>query len=154
MLAPLGLVSCSLRSVLITALDLAHVHAAPANRALFIPLVFLFASNSLWSHPTVSEAKKIDLRKKEAAVCGRRIHVGKAKCRDQDRAERARCSQHAQLRGRFMEPAPKVSESKKMDLRKKDGAVGNCGNSDVETCSQIVWVTVAISKYGNERKTE
>ena len=32
-----------LRSVLITALDLAHVHAAPANSALFLPEVSLFA---------------------------------------------------------------------------------------------------------------
>ena len=33
-----------LRSVLVTALDLAHVHAAPANSALFLPEVSLFAS--------------------------------------------------------------------------------------------------------------
>ena len=32
-----------LRSVLVTALDLAHVHAAPANSALFLPEVSLFA---------------------------------------------------------------------------------------------------------------
>ena len=32
-----------LRSVLVTALDLAHVHAAPANSALFLPGVSLFA---------------------------------------------------------------------------------------------------------------
>ena len=30
-------------SVLVTALDLAHVHAAPANSALFLPVVSLFA---------------------------------------------------------------------------------------------------------------
>ena len=33
-----------LRSVLVTALDLAHVHAAPANSALFLPEVSLFDS--------------------------------------------------------------------------------------------------------------
>ena len=33
-----------LRSVLVTELDLAHMHAAPANSALFLPEVFLFAS--------------------------------------------------------------------------------------------------------------
>ena len=32
-----------LRSVLVTALDLAHVHATPANSALFLPEVSLFA---------------------------------------------------------------------------------------------------------------
>ena len=32
-----------LRSVLVTTLDLAHVHAAPANSALFLPEVSLFA---------------------------------------------------------------------------------------------------------------
>ena len=32
-----------LRSVLVTALDLAHVYAAPANSALFLPEVSLFA---------------------------------------------------------------------------------------------------------------
>ena len=37
----------SLCSVLIMALDLAHVHAAPANSALFLPQVSFFASSSL-----------------------------------------------------------------------------------------------------------
>ena len=32
-----------LRSVLVAALGLAHVHAAPANSALFLPAVSLFA---------------------------------------------------------------------------------------------------------------
>ena len=36
------------------------------------------------------EANKIDLREKQGAVGGRRVHVGKIKCRDQHRAERAR----------------------------------------------------------------
>ena len=40
--------------------------------------------------PRELEAKKKDPREKQGAVGGRRVHVGKIKCRDQHRAERAR----------------------------------------------------------------
>ena len=93
-----SLVSCSLYSVLITVLDFAHVHAAPANSALFLPQVSLFCFEfslgrlrRLGAPPQRElEAKKIDLREKQGAVGGRRVHVGKIKYRDQHRAEQAR----------------------------------------------------------------
>ena len=48
-----------LRSVLVTALDLAHVHAAPANSALFLPEVSLFAFVFLGA----------ELRRRACCVC-------------------------------------------------------------------------------------
>ena len=44
--------------------------------------------------PPKNKSKKRDFRKKQGAVGGRRVHVGKAKCRDQHRAEQARFAQH------------------------------------------------------------
>ena len=43
------------------------------------------------------DSKKRDFRKKQGAVGGRRVHVGKVKCRDQHRAEQARFALHVQL---------------------------------------------------------
>ena len=44
--------------------------------------------------PQKNRSKKRDFRKKLGAVGGRRVHVGKAKCRDQHRAEQARFAQY------------------------------------------------------------
>jgi hypothetical protein len=71
---------------------------SPTNSTLFISRVSRFTANSLWGGkgalappaPKRIRSKKIDLRNKHGAVGGRCVHVGKIKCRDQDRTERAR----------------------------------------------------------------
>jgi hypothetical protein len=53
-------------------------------------------------HPQMAlKQKKIDFGKKQGAVRGCRVHVGKVKCRDQDRAKRVRCAQHVQWKANF-----------------------------------------------------
>ena len=47
--------------------------------------------------PKKNKSKKRDFRKKQGAVGGRRVHVGKVKCRDQHRAEQARFALHVRL---------------------------------------------------------
>ena len=48
--------------------------------------------------PPKNRSKRRDFRKKQGAVGGRRVHVGKIKFRDQHRAEQTRFAQHMQLR--------------------------------------------------------
>ena len=84
------------------------------------------------------EAKKRDLREKQGAVGGCRVHVGKIKYHDQNRAQRARFAQHVQLVSRFCfefslrrlrrlgAPPQRELEAKKTDLREKQGAVDRC----------------------------
>ncbi len=54
--------------------------------------------------PPKNKSKKRDFRKKQGAVGGRRVHVGKVKCRDQHRAEQARFALHVQLCSSPSEP--------------------------------------------------
>jgi len=51
--------------------------------------------------PQKKTEAKGDFRKKQGAVRGRRVHVGKIKCRDQHRAQGARCARRMHV-GKIM----------------------------------------------------